>query len=75
MLHPAYFISFFMFAVVASVAWSFTLYVELKERSRRQRYLQPRCRPVLQRGVTVMPPPNFGADNLEGRMQDRERLG
>jgi hypothetical protein len=74
MLHPAYFISFFMFAVVASVAWSFTLYVELKERSRAQRYLQPRSRPVLQRGVTVMPP-NFAAERPEGRTQDRERVG
>jgi uncharacterized iron-regulated membrane protein len=47
------FLPFIIFGVVATLAWSISLYIEVQEHWRTQRLAQPRGRPVLSRPVLI----------------------
>jgi uncharacterized iron-regulated membrane protein len=47
------FLPFVIFGVVATLAWSISLYIEVQEHWRAQRLAQPRSRPVLSRPIVI----------------------
>ena len=48
-----YFVPLMIFALVATMAWAISTYVDVRHQWHAQRELQPRCRPVLSRPVVA----------------------